>query len=36
MSSLTGHEDAVNCVKFNLNGSFLLSGGNDNTLIVWS
>lgn len=33
---LTGHEDAVNYVKFDLTGSYLLSGGSDNVLRVWS
>jgi WD40 repeat protein len=36
LTPLTGHEDAVSCVKFDLNGSYLLSGGCDNTLRVWS
>lgn len=33
---LTGHEDAVNYVKFDMTGSYLLSGGSDNILRIWS
>ena len=33
---LAAHEDAVNCARFDANGSFLLTGGCDNTLRVWS
>lgn len=36
LTPLAAHEDAVNCVKFDLNGSYILSGGCDNTLRVWS
>lgn len=36
LTPLTGHEDAVNYVKFDLTGSYLLSGGSDNVLRVWS
>jgi sperm-associated antigen 16 protein len=36
LTPLTGHEDIVNCVKYDLNGSYLLSGGCDNSLRIWS
>ncbi|CAF0743006.1 unnamed protein product [Brachionus calyciflorus] len=36
LTPLAAHEDAVNCAKFDLNGSYILSGGCDNTLRVWS
>jgi len=36
VTALNGHEDAVHCVQFDLDGNYLLSGGCDNTLRVWS
>ncbi|XP_076456214.1 sperm-associated antigen 16 protein-like isoform X2 [Babylonia areolata] len=33
---LIGHEDAVQCVLFDRSGEFLVSGGSDNTVRIWS
>lgn len=34
-SSLSGHGDAVQCVLFEQNGDFLVSGGTDKTVRIW-
>ena len=34
--TLTGHRLNVNCVQFHLNGTELVSGGDDNKVIIWS
>lgn len=36
LSSLIGHEDAVQCMAFDHHGQFLISGGSDNTMRIWS
>jgi len=36
VTTLTGHEDAVQTVIFDHNGEFMLSGGSDNLIKVWS
>ncbi|XP_071943272.1 sperm-associated antigen 16 protein-like [Antedon mediterranea] len=36
VSNLTGHEDAVQAVMFDRNGEFLVSGGSDSTIRIWS
>eukprot|EP00057_Strongylocentrotus_purpuratus_P034520 XP_795557.3 PREDICTED: sperm-associated antigen 16 protein [Strongylocentrotus purpuratus] len=36
VSSLAGHEDAVHAVMFDRAGDFLVSGGADNTVRIWS
>ena len=33
--TLTGHAGTVNCVAFSLNGRLVVSGGDDQALIVW-
>ena len=35
-SSLVGHEDAVQCVIFDKSGEFMVSGGSDLTVRIWS
>ena len=36
ISSLVGHEDAVQCLIFDRTGEFMVSGGSDCTVRVWS
>ncbi|XP_041432811.1 sperm-associated antigen 16 protein isoform X2 [Xenopus laevis] len=36
LESLDGHEDDVQCVTFNHNGDYLISGGSDGTVRIWS
>uniref|UniRef100_H2YSK1 Uncharacterized protein n=1 Tax=Ciona savignyi TaxID=51511 RepID=H2YSK1_CIOSA len=36
VTMLAGHDDAVQAVTFDLGGQFMLSGGSDGTLRVWS
>lgn len=36
MTSLVGHEDAVQCLVFDRLGEFLVSGGSDLTVRIWS
>ncbi|CAG2192150.1 Sperm-associated antigen 16 protein,Flagellar WD repeat-containing protein Pf20 [Mytilus edulis] len=36
VSSLVGHEDAVQCLAFDQNGEYLISGGSDCTVRIWS
>ncbi|XP_066300435.1 sperm-associated antigen 16 protein-like [Branchiostoma lanceolatum] len=36
VSSLTGHEDAVQAVVFDRKGEYLVSGGSDGTVRIWS
>ena len=36
MSDLVGHEDAVQCLAFDRQGEFLVSGGSDLTVRIWS
>ena len=36
VTTLTGHEDAVQTVIFDRNGEFMLSGGSDSYVKVWS
>ncbi|XP_033102274.1 sperm-associated antigen 16 protein-like [Anneissia japonica] len=36
VSNLTGHEDAVQSVIFDRTGDFLVSGGSDSTVRIWS
>lgn len=36
ISSLVGHEDAVQCVAFDKAGEFMISGGSDHTVRIWS
>lgn len=36
VTSLTGHEDAIQTVLFDLNGEYLVSGGSDATITIWS
>uniref|UniRef100_A0A8C4RY70 Sperm-associated antigen 16 protein n=1 Tax=Erpetoichthys calabaricus TaxID=27687 RepID=A0A8C4RY70_ERPCA len=36
LSDLVGHEDAVQCVCFDHKGEYLISGGSDGTLRLWS
>lgn len=31
-----GHEDAVQCLMFDKSGEFMVSGGSDNTIRIWS
>jgi len=35
-TSLIGHEDSVQCVRFDASGEFLVSGGNDANVVIWS
>ncbi|XP_071100813.1 sperm-associated antigen 16 protein-like [Haliotis cracherodii] len=35
-TALIGHEDAVQCVLFDRSGDFMVSGGSDNTVRIWS
>lgn len=35
-TKLSGHEDAVHCVQFTNSDNYLLSGGCDNALRIWS
>jgi len=35
-TSLIGHEDSVQCVRFDASGEFLVSGGNDANVAIWS
>ncbi len=36
VTSLTGHEDAVQAAVFDRNGEFLISGASDGTMRIWS
>lgn len=36
ISTLPGHDDACNCVMFDVTGSFLISGGSDGNIKLWS
>ena len=36
VSTLVGHEDAVQSVVFDSSGNFLVSGGSDMTVRIWS
>lgn len=36
ISSLVGHEDAVQCLIFDRSGEYMVSGGSDCTVRVWS
>nr|KAG5692362.1 hypothetical protein BaRGS_007975 [Batillaria attramentaria] len=36
VTSLVGHEDAVQCLTFDHTGEFLVTGGSDNTVRIWS
>ncbi|KAH9524359.1 Sperm-associated antigen 16 protein [Bulinus truncatus] len=36
ISSLVGHEDSVLCLQFDLSGDFMVSGGSDNSIRIWS
>ncbi|KAK7092902.1 sperm-associated antigen 16 protein-like [Littorina saxatilis] len=36
ITPLVGHEDAVQCVVFDRSGEFMVSGGSDNTVRIWS
>ncbi|KAJ8035607.1 Sperm-associated antigen 16 protein [Holothuria leucospilota] len=36
VSTLDGHEDSVQTVLFDKTGDFLVSGGSDNTIRIWS
>ena len=36
VTSIAGHEDAVQCLAFDRGGEFLVSGGSDLTVKVWS
>lgn len=36
MTSLIGHEDAVQCLVFDQSGDFMVSGGSDLTVRIWS
>ncbi|KAK3106404.1 hypothetical protein FSP39_019312 [Pinctada imbricata] len=36
ISPLVGHEDAVQCLTFDKSGEFMVSGGSDNTVRIWS
>ncbi len=36
IASLSGHEDAVQCLVFDKAGEFLISGGSDHTVRIWS
>ena len=36
VTSLTGHDDAVQTVMFDLNGEYLVSGSSDATINIWS
>ncbi|XP_076130199.1 sperm-associated antigen 16 protein [Alosa pseudoharengus] len=36
VTSLTGHEDAVQCVIFDHKGNILMSAGSDGSILVWS
>ena len=36
VTTLTGHEDAVQTIAFDQSGEYLLSGGSDATVRIWS
>ncbi|XP_061182742.1 sperm-associated antigen 16 protein-like isoform X1 [Saccostrea echinata] len=36
LGTLVGHEDAVQCLMFDKTGEFMVSGGSDNTVRIWS
>ncbi|XP_013086434.2 sperm-associated antigen 16 protein-like isoform X1 [Biomphalaria glabrata] len=36
ITSLAGHEDSVLCLLFDSSGDFMVSGGSDNTIRIWS
>lgn len=36
ITSLAGHEDAVQCLIFDVGGEFMVSGGSDNVVRIWS
>jgi len=36
VTTLTGHEDAVQAVIFDVNGEFMVSGGSDSQVKIWS
>lgn len=36
VTTLTGHEDAVQAVIFDINGEFMVSGGSDSQVKIWS
>ncbi|XP_012935784.1 sperm-associated antigen 16 protein [Aplysia californica] len=36
IQSLVGHEDAVQCLCFDRSGEFMVSGGSDSTVRIWS
>ncbi|WAR05260.1 SPG16-like protein [Mya arenaria] len=36
ISSLVGHEDAVQCLIFDRSGEYMVSGGSDCTIRIWS
>jgi len=36
ISSLVGHEDAVQCLIFDRAGEYMVSGGSDCTIRIWS
>jgi len=35
LTELTGHEDAVQCVRLSPNDSYLVSGSSDSTFRIW-
>ena len=35
-TTLTGHEGTVNCVRYNKDGNYILSGGSDRTIRLWN
>ena len=36
VTSLAGHEDAVQALTFDFHGEFLVSAGSDHTVRIWS
>lgn len=36
MYTLYGHEGATTCTNFSPNGDFMVSGGSDNNVMIWT